>query len=51
MFHLAEMCIGVTKGEKYGKKISNSALLEVRPRMFIIMQCPLYAEFVQMSEY
>jgi len=26
MFHLAEMYIGVEKGKKYGKEISNSAL-------------------------
>ena len=51
MIHLAEMYIGVEKGEKYGKEISNSALLEVRLRMFIIMQCPVNVGFVQMSEY
>jgi hypothetical protein len=51
MFHLAEMYIGVEKGKKCGKEISYSALLEVRLRMFIIMQCPVYAEFVRMSEY
>jgi hypothetical protein len=48
---LAEMYIGVEKGEKCGKEISNSALLEVRLRKFIIMQCPVYIGFVQMSEY
>jgi hypothetical protein len=51
MFHLAEMYIGVEKGEKFGKEISNSALLEVRLRIFIIMQCPVYGEFVLMSAY
>jgi len=51
MFHLAEMSIGVEKGKKYGKEISNSALLKVRLRMFIIMQCPVSVGFVQMSEY
>jgi hypothetical protein len=40
MFHLDELYIGVEKGKKCGKGISNSALLEVRLRMFIIMQCP-----------
>jgi hypothetical protein len=49
MFHLAEMYIGVEKGEKYGKEISNSANLEVRLQIFIFMQFPIYAEFVQMS--
>jgi hypothetical protein len=33
MFHFAEMYIGVEKGEKCGKEISNSVLLEVRLRM------------------
>jgi len=44
------MYIGVQKRKKYGKKVSNSALLVVRLRMFIIAQCPAYVGYVQMSE-
>jgi hypothetical protein len=51
MIHLAEMYIGVQKRERSGKKISNSVLLDVLLRMFIIAQCPVYVGFVQMSEY
>jgi len=51
MFHLAEMYIGVEKGEKYGKEISNSTLLEFRLPMFIVMQCPVSVGFVQMLKY
>jgi len=45
------MYIGVQKRKKYGKKISNSALLEVFFRSFITAQCPAYVGFVQNSEY
>jgi len=41
------MYIRVQKRKKSGKKISNSALLDVRLRMFIIAQCPVYVGFVQ----
>ena len=51
MFHLAERNIGVEKGKKYGKGISEYAFLNVRPRKSIIMQCPVYTGFVKMSEY
>jgi len=44
------MYIGVQKRKKSGKEISIS-LLDFRLRMFIIVQCPAYVGFVQMSEY
>ena len=47
MLKYAEMYIGVKKRQKCGKEISNSARLEVRLGMFIIMQCPVYVDFVQ----
>jgi len=40
-----------TETEESGKEISHSALLEVRFRMSITMQCPVSVGFVQMSEY
>jgi len=39
MFHLAEMYIGVEKGKKYGKGISNSVLLEVRLYYYHAVPC------------
>jgi len=51
MLKYAEMYIGVHKRQKCGKEISNSALLEVRLGIFIIMQCPVYVGFVQMSDF
>jgi len=43
--------IQVQKRKESGKEISNSALLEVRFRMFITMPCPVRVGFVEMSEY
>ena len=51
MLQFAEIYIRVQEPNKSGKEISNSALLEVRLRMFIIAQCPVYVGFVQMSDY
>jgi hypothetical protein len=45
------MYIGVQKGKKSEKKVSNSTLFDVRLRMSIIAQCTVYLGFVQMSEY
>ena len=45
------MYIRVKKRKNSGKEISNSSLLEDRPRMFITAQCPVYVGFVQMSEF
>ena len=51
MFLSPEMYIGVEKGKKYGKGISNSTILEVRLTMLIVMQCSVSVGFVKMSEY
>jgi len=48
MLQLAVMYFRVQKSKIYRKEISNSGLLEVRLRMFIIAQFPAY---VQISEY
>ena len=50
MFQLAEMYIRVQEPKKSGKEISNSVLLKVLLRMFIIAQCPVCVGFLQMSE-
>ena len=45
------MYIRVRERKKSGKEISNSGLLEVHLRIFIVAQCPVCVGFVQMSEY
>jgi hypothetical protein len=45
MFHLAEIYIGVEKGEKCGKEISNSSVLKLRLGIFIIRSALYISEY------